>query len=77
MSIYFWYQLLVSQTGLWLCIKRITLIKIQNNKEKHVVRQQAVSAQAWVHSLVSQSGVYGFCVLVGQICLSTSAICCQ
>ena len=77
LSIYFSYQLSVLRQHLWFFVNAITLIKTQNNKKKRVVRQQPVSAEAWVHSLVSLCGVYGGCVAVGQICLGTSVICCQ
>jgi hypothetical protein len=42
---------------LWLIIKGISLIKTQNNKEKNVVKQEALSAEGLVHLQVSV--VYG------------------
>ena len=58
-------------------LKAIRLIKIQNNKQRQEVKQQPLSADTWVNSQVSLSSNYGDWVAVGQICLSTSVICCQ
>jgi len=43
----------VHRKDLWFFTKAKRLIKTQNKKEKHAVRQQPISAEAWVHSLVS------------------------
>jgi len=55
----FLFQVVSSQTELWFFLKAIRVIKTQNNKQIHSVRQQAVSAEACVHSQASLSPVYG------------------
>jgi len=77
LSIYFGINLSVLRQDLWFFIKTIRITRTQNNEIRQVVRHQPVSAKARVRSLVSLSGVYGGCVAVGQICLSTSIICWQ
>jgi hypothetical protein len=49
----------VLRQDLWFFIKAIRVNKTKNNEIRQAVRQQPVSVKAWVHSLVSLSGVYG------------------
>ena len=57
LSIHSSYQFAVSRLDLWFFIKAIRFIRTQNNKERQVVIQEPVSAEGWVHSQVSLSGV--------------------
>jgi hypothetical protein len=65
----------VDKQDLWFFVKDITLIKTQNSKEGQVIRQQTINAEACVHFQVF--GVYCGWVAMGEICPSTSVICCQ
>ena len=73
----FGVKLCVIMQHLWFLFKVITIIKIQNNKQRQKVKQQPLIPEAWVQSQVSLSSNYGGCVAVGEICLNTSVICCQ
>jgi len=57
LSIHSSYQFSGSRLDLCFFIKAIRFIKTQNNKERQVVIQEPVSAEGWVHSQVSLSGV--------------------
>jgi len=57
--IYFDTNLSVLRQHLWFYIKAIRLIKTQTNHERQEVKQQSISAEAWVHSQVNLSSNYG------------------
>jgi len=55
----FGFNLWVVRQHLWFFLKAITLIKIQNNKDRQAVRQKPLSAEIWVNFQVSLPLVYG------------------
>jgi len=63
----FGVKLWVIRQHLWFFLKAITIIKIQNKKQRQKVKQQPLIPEAWVHSQVSLPTNYGGCVAVGEI----------